>query len=116
MAFRSNSPIMLALPPFRGVTRRIILTALIAFFSMLVLALFLRPVEALLMDHLMLHPDDLRHGMIWQLVSWPFMMDSIFSLLFALLSIWFLARRWRTIVGRAGSRSISWSRRSAVGF
>jgi membrane associated rhomboid family serine protease len=89
MAFRSNSPIMLALPPFRGVTRQIILTALIAFFAMLVLALLLRPVEALLMDHLMLHPEDLRHGMIWQLVSWPFMMDGILSLLFALLSIWF---------------------------
>ena len=31
MAFRSNGPIMLALPPFRGVTRKLVLTAMAAF-------------------------------------------------------------------------------------
>lgn len=89
MAFRSNSPIMLALPPFRGVTRRIILTALISYFVMLVLSLFVEPIEALLVDHLMLHPEDLRHGMIWQLLSYPFMSESFLGVLLSGMSIWF---------------------------
>jgi membrane associated rhomboid family serine protease len=89
MAFRSNSPIMLSLPAFRGVTRSIILTAVICYFVMLVLAFLSHDIQALLVDHLMLHPDDLRHGMIWQLLSYPFMSDSFLSVLLASLSIWF---------------------------
>ena len=89
MAFRSNGPITLALPAFRGVTRRIILIAVVAYFGQLVLGLFAPKLQALLLDQLMLHPDTLRHGAVWELISYPFMMDGFLSVLFALLSIWF---------------------------
>ena len=89
MAFRSNGPITLALPAFRGVTRRIILTAVVVYFGQLVLGLFAPKLQALLMDQLMLHPDELRRGAVWQLLSYPFMMDGFLSVLFAVLSVWF---------------------------
>ena len=39
MAFKSNSPISLVFPPFRGVTRRIILIALCGFLGLALMRL-----------------------------------------------------------------------------
>jgi membrane associated rhomboid family serine protease len=89
MAFRSNGPITLALPAFRGVTRRIVLIAVGVYFVQLLLAFVAPKLQALFLDQLMLHPNELRHGTIWQLISYPFMMDSFLSVLFAVLSVWF---------------------------
>ena len=89
MAFRSNGPTNLTLPKFNGVTRRIVLTTVIVYFGQLVLALFAPKLQALLLDQLMLHPDELRHGAVWQFLSYPFMMDGLLSVLFAVLSVWF---------------------------
>jgi membrane associated rhomboid family serine protease len=88
MAFRSNGPVMLALPPFRGATRRLILIALGVFFAILVMALIAPDTTPLLVDHSMLHPDQVAHGQVWQLVTYPFP-STLLSLLFTLLSIWF---------------------------
>ncbi len=89
MAFRSNGPVMLALPPFRGVTRRIILLALAVFFFTLVFGLFAHGIVALLLNLAVLQPAQALHGLIWQFVTYPFVGMGLFSILLALLSLWF---------------------------
>ena len=89
MAFRSNSPVMLALPPFRGVTRLIILTAICTFLGLAVLALVLPQVAGALVDHLLLTPVLAVRGQLWQFLTYVFMPSGLLSVLFALLSLWF---------------------------
>ncbi len=89
MAFRSNGPVMVALPPFRGVTRRIILIAVAVFFALLVIGLVSRDVAALLAGLFALQSELALHKLIWQFVTYPFVATGIFGLLFAALTVWF---------------------------
>ncbi len=88
MAFRSNGPITVSLPPFRGVTRRIILIAVAAFFGLLLLGLFQREGAGLSASLFSLSPAT-SYKLIWQLVTYPFVNGAIGSLLFASISVWF---------------------------
>ena len=88
MAFRSNGPITVALPPFRGVTRRILLTAVVVFLGMLVLALVSREMAGLLTGFLSLQPS-MAYKLPWELVTYPFVAVSLVGLLFSALSVWF---------------------------
>jgi membrane associated rhomboid family serine protease len=89
MAFRSNGPISLVFPPFRGVTRRIILTALIVFFGVAAMGLFSRELAGTVNYLLLLLSDKTLHPLIFQLVTYPFAGDGVIGLAFALLSFWF---------------------------
>ena len=91
MAFRSNGPVTLSLPPFRGVTRRIILTALIAYFALAVMAAFMPGLWTTLDYLALLIPDQVLHGEVWKLLSYPFAGDGLLNVAFALLSVWFFA-------------------------
>ena len=88
MAFRSNGPITVALPPFRGVTRRIILGAVIVYFALLVIGLFSRDLASLLSSLMMLQPSH-AYLFLWQVFTYPFINVGLFGLLFAALSVWF---------------------------
>jgi len=85
---RSNGPVTLSLPPFRGTTRRIILTAIVVFAVWTVLSWFSLDVSVILMGLLVLEPTAALHRLIWQFVTYPFFSLSLLSLLFALLQIW----------------------------
>ncbi len=100
MAFRSNGPITVSLPPFRGVTRRILLTAVIVFFVLLVLGLFSREGAGLAQSLCMLSPAT-SYKLPWQLVTYPFVNTGLFSLLFAAISVWFFGS---TLEDELGSR------------
>ena len=89
MAFRSNGPVTLSLPPFRGVTRRIILTALIVYFGIGLLGIVLPKLALTLRDLAVLVPDLALRGELWMFLSYPFMGAGLLSVGFALLSIWF---------------------------
>jgi len=93
MAFRSNGPVMLALPPFRGVTRRVILIAGCAWLAEMVLALMPGQYAAKLLLALVLEPLSLAHGMVWQALTYPFVGMGLLSLVFALLTVWFFGSR-----------------------
>jgi membrane associated rhomboid family serine protease len=92
MAFQSNGPVMLALPPFRGFTRRLILVAAGAFLAEIVLAVAAGRYSSNLV-YLALEPEKLAHGMLWQAVTYPFVGMGLLSLLFALLTVWFFGSR-----------------------
>jgi len=89
MAFRSNSPIMLALPPFRGVTRRIILIAVCCFLGFAILGLYSGDLAGSTANLLLLRPVAALHRLIWQFLTYPFAGLGLLSVLFALLSFWF---------------------------
>ncbi len=89
MAFRSNGPVMVALPPFRGVTRRILLTAVIVYFALLLIGLFSRDIAAILQGLFALIPETALHKLIWQLGTYPFISTGLLGFLFAALSVWF---------------------------
>jgi membrane associated rhomboid family serine protease len=104
MAFRSNGPITLGLPPFRGVTRRIILIALVVFFGALALGIYSGELAAGLLNFFVLHPDKALKPLIWQLVTYPFVAGGLLSLLFGLLSFWFFGA---ALEDERGSRWLS---------
>ncbi|HLI77170.1 MAG TPA: rhomboid family intramembrane serine protease [Acidobacteriaceae bacterium] len=101
MAFRSNGPVTVALPPFRGVTRQIILAAVIVFFALLVCGLISRDLQALLGGLFALQPELALHRLVWQLVTYPFVTTGLFGLLFAVLTVWFFGS---TLEDELGSR------------
>ena len=88
MAFRSNGPITVSLPPFRGVTRRILLTAVVVYFILLVIGLFSRDMASLLWGLFALEPGR-AYLLLWQVFSYPFVTVGLLGLLFAALSVWF---------------------------
>jgi membrane associated rhomboid family serine protease len=105
MAFRSNGPITLSLPAFRGVTRRLILLALVSFFGLAVIGLISQSLELTLLGLLALTPSLALGHQIWQLVTYPFVGGGLLGTAFALLSVWYFGstlederggrRRWR---------------------
>jgi membrane associated rhomboid family serine protease len=91
MAFRSNGPIVMMLPPFRGVTRQIILIALGVFFGGLLIGIYSPGLAGTLLDFFVLHPEKVFHPLIWEAVTYPFVAGGLLSLAFAALSFWFFA-------------------------
>ena len=91
MAFRSDSPISLMLPPFRGVTRKIILTCVVVYFATVALGLVSALFQGLVLNFFRLHASEALHPQIWQLVTYPFVQDAFVSVALSLLSLWFFA-------------------------
>jgi len=90
MAYRSNTSMPLMLPPFRGVTRRIILIGIACFFAILLMDLIAPRAIGSVLEYLALYPAlALRHP--WSLLTNAFVLSGLASTLFALLSIWFFA-------------------------
>jgi membrane associated rhomboid family serine protease len=85
---RSEGPVTLSLPPFRGVTRRLVLISAAVFLAFLVL----RVVSALpfltALNWGLLQPALVLRGMVWLPFSYSFAPLPLLSELFALLSLW----------------------------
>jgi membrane associated rhomboid family serine protease len=79
----------LALPPFEGAVRRLILVNVAVFFAFLLLGWLAPGVAALLLDHLLLQPIALVHGELWQPITYSFLNPSLLGILFGMLTLWF---------------------------
>lgn len=88
MAFQSNSPVIMTFPPFRGVTRRIILIAIVTFFFFAVLGMVRPDFYVKLLGIFFLQPWTALRREPWQLLTYAFLPMGFLSSLFALLSIW----------------------------
>jgi membrane associated rhomboid family serine protease len=87
MAFRSNGPITLSLPPFRGATRKFILAAL----AMLLIVVVVDIASTTPLTGTMLFaltPLLAFHGRPWQFVTYALLGNSVLNTLLALFSIW----------------------------
>lgn len=91
MAFKSDSPISMVFPPFRGITRKIILTCVVVYFATATLRLISEQFQGLLLNFFRLHASEALHPQIWQLVTYPFVQDAFVSVALSLLSLWFFA-------------------------
>jgi membrane associated rhomboid family serine protease len=89
MAFRSNGPVVLALPPFRGVTRRIILTAIAMYLLLVLLGAFVPDMMGVIAGIFTLVPNNALPRELWQFVTYPFVGFGLLSVAFALLSVWY---------------------------
>ena len=90
----ARNAVTVTLPPFHGMTRRLVLTVLAMFFGLIVMRLVSVPTADLISDLLALHPDQVVRGTVWQLFSYPFVNfgvspGDLLSILLACLSIWF---------------------------
>jgi len=117
MAMRSNGPILLSLPAFRGVTRRLILLSLLVFFALVVLSLGSRELSGSLLGAIVLSPQQALHWHLWQLLSYPFADLNLISVALSLLSLWFFGSaledergpRWMTeFFLRPPSAAVCW--------
>lgn len=84
-----TGPISLGLPPFAGITRKIILANLAVFFFLALLGWLSPGVFLFLRVHLLLEPLAVARGEIWQLFTYSFLNDGILSILFGMLTLWF---------------------------
>ena len=85
---RSNGPVTLALPPFSGVIRRLILIALAAFFAEVLIGRLAQESVVRLMSHVYLFPVEALHGKVWEFLTYPFAFEGVLSSLFAMISLW----------------------------
>lgn len=80
----------ISFPPFRGMTRRILLANLIAYFALLLLGLLSPSAQWWLVQHLAFLPSAFVHGAIWQPVTYSFVHLRVISTALELVSLWFL--------------------------
>jgi membrane associated rhomboid family serine protease len=78
-------------PDFRGVTRRLVLLNLCAFFALLLAPYLFSGHTIDFVDLLGFAPPGFLHGRFWQLFTYSFVHPGILGTLFELLSLWFLA-------------------------
>ena len=84
-----SGPISLSLPAFAGVTRKLILANVAAFFALAILHWVTPGLGDLLRYHLLLEPLAVAHGEIWQLATYSFLNEGILGILFGMLTLWF---------------------------
>lgn len=85
---RSSGPTILALPAFRGLTRKIILLAIASFLFFFITGLAAPRLSSTIAGLLALQ-SNVAFKMPWQFVTWPFVPEGIIGLIFALLSLWY---------------------------
>ena len=86
-----SGPTTLALPPFEGATRQLVLICLGVFFAQAILSWVLPPnLFAVVFGHLGLVPWELFHGAVWQPLTYTFLPMDLLGELFAMLFLWFI--------------------------
>ena len=89
-------------PPFRGAVREIILASTAIYVFILLTWTFAHPLSQAVLDRCILNPADVRHGAIWQLVTYAFMYLDPIQFVLSLLGIYFLGWTVEQRIGRAG--------------
>jgi membrane associated rhomboid family serine protease len=81
---------ILAFPDFRGLTRKLILWNLGAYFALALIGLASTTAALSILSWVALVPPFVLHGRIWQLLTYCFVHQGILNTAFELLSLWFL--------------------------
>lgn len=89
----------LGLPPFVGAVRQLILLS-IAIYVVILLAVSFRPgLGSAILEIGMLNPEHVRHGWIWQLVTYPFVADDPWRFVVSLAGVYFLGPMVESRIG-----------------
>jgi membrane associated rhomboid family serine protease len=84
----SRDPVVLALPPFFGFTRRVVLVSAAVFAATLILGAVAPRADGFLLAHATLQPGE-AFRQPWQFLTYSFVTPGLLSVLFAALSVWF---------------------------
>jgi membrane associated rhomboid family serine protease len=85
-----NVSFEMALPPFRGAVRQIIITSVAIYVVILLLMSFAQGSGQALLNFGILDPVHIRQGWLWQFVTYPFMYVDPLDFVLSLLGIYFL--------------------------
>ncbi len=85
-----SGPISLSLPAFSGITRKLVLANVAVFFVLGLLHWLSPNIASVLLSHLFLEPAAVVHGQLWQLATYSFVDEGLLSVLFAMLTLWFI--------------------------
>jgi membrane associated rhomboid family serine protease len=91
----------MGLPPFRGAVRQIVLVCVAFYVFILLLAAFAPRVGAAVLEIGALDPGHVRHGWIWQLVTYAFMAGDPWQFAVSVAGVYFLGP---TVEDRIGPR------------
>ena len=94
-----SGPISLSLPAFSGITRKLVLSNVAVFFALALLHWLFPAAAYLLRSHLLLEPLAVAHGEVWQLATYAFVDEGLLSVLFAMLTLWFIGSLLETSLG-----------------
>ena len=94
----------LALPPFGGATRRLVLLNVVAFLAVALLQWFVPALLRVLLAHLILGPAAVLRGEIWQLATYSIIEPSLLGIFFGMLTLWFAGS---LLEGSFGSRWVA---------
>jgi membrane associated rhomboid family serine protease len=86
-------------PPFQGAVRQIIIASVAIYVVILLLLSFAPGMGAALLEIGRLNPEHVRHGWIWQLVTYAFMAEDPWAFVVSLIGIYFLGP---AVEGRIG--------------
>ena len=88
------------LPPFVGAVRKIVLTC-IAIYVFILLALTFAPaIGNKLLELGVLNPPAVRHGWIWQFITYPFMSEDPWQFVVTLAGVYFIGPAVEASIGR----------------
>jgi membrane associated rhomboid family serine protease len=97
-----NSSVAVGLPPFRGSLRNLIIVSTVIYIVLVLLQAFHIDLAAKVYALGILTPEGVRHGWIWQFLTYGFIDDDPRSFVFTMLSIYFIGS---AVQQRIGSRS-----------
>lgn len=95
----SSSPIVMTLPPFSGMVKKLVLANVAVFFGLALVGWVAPAVAALLTVHLELIPALAVRGEVWQVVTYGFLHGGILHILFNMLTLWFIGSYLETSFG-----------------
>jgi membrane associated rhomboid family serine protease len=90
---------MMQFPPFAGMVRKLILINVAIYFLLLVLGWIAPGPASSILGLCSLTPYMVMHGYLWQILTYSFIHVGIWSILFNMLSLWFVGAYMETIYG-----------------
>lgn len=94
-----SSSMMMQFPPFAGMIRRLILANVAIYFALLLLGWVAPGGRNAIVSIGALTPSMVTHGYLWQIVTYSFIHIGILSILFNMLSLWFVGAYMEAIYG-----------------
>jgi membrane associated rhomboid family serine protease len=94
-----NTSSTFSLPPFRGALRNLIILSVLAYIALVLLQAFRADLALTIYKIGALSSDGIRHGWIWQFLTYGFLDDDPKDFVFTLLSIYFIGSAVQERVG-----------------
>src|SRR3954470_13505564 len=91
----------MGLPPFRGAVRQIILASTAIYIVLLLMYSFAQNLAVQILPYGILSPEGIRHGWIWQFVTYGFIYLDPLDFALTMLSVYFIGN---TVEDRVGAR------------